>query len=152
MSILMILVIVVIFGAVMGVVLLASKNKHQNRKRVSKRPIVILAVISVFLSLLSGFNTEPHSIYSNFGLPFVLIQFASSVLFLVFCIFVDKKPELTVIPKCLLVADYASYFIHCLINAYYPMRVLLRDTMFDIIDLLLPNRHICAVVFINGEV
>ena len=26
-----------------------------------------------------------------------------------------------------MVADYASYFIYCLINAYYPMRVLLRD-------------------------
>lgn len=135
-SILLFLVVIVVFGVITGIVLKATSNKPHTNKR-SKKPIIILAVIIVVLNLLFGFFLAPFSIYSNFGVPLRMVQFIASILFLVFCIFVDKKPELTVIPKCLLVADYASYFIYCLINAYYPMRVLLRDTMFDNIDLVL---------------
>ena len=134
--ILLFLAVVVVVGVITGVVLITTRNKPHTNKR-SKKPIVILAVIIVVLNLLFGFFQVTLSLYANFGVPLRMVQFISSILFLVFCIFVDKKPELTVIPKCLLVADYVSYFIFCLIKAYYPMRVLLRYTIFDNIDLLL---------------
>lgn len=134
--ILLFLAVVVVVGVITGVVLITTRNKPHTGKR-SKKPIIILAVIIVVLNLLFGFFQVTSSLYVYFGVPLRMVQFIASILFLVFCIFVDKKPELTVIPKCLLVADYASYFVFCLIKAYYPMRVLLRYTIFDNIDLLL---------------
>lgn len=136
-SFIRILALLVILGIVTVVVLIATRKKQQNRLHARKGPIIILASVSVVLSLLSGVMSVPLNIYTNYGVPLDLVQLVSSILFLVLCIFVDKKPELTVIPKCLLVADYVMFLIRGPLSLNYPLRFFLRQMMFENIDLVL---------------
>lgn len=109
-----------------------------------KRTIIILAIIICALSLLSGIfpsGSFYRAIY-QFGVPLRLVRFVASIFLLVFCIFVDKKPELTVIPKSLMAADTISFLVRMGINisqwqTHYSLRAFLRDTMFEDIDLIL---------------
>ena len=109
-----------------------------------KRTIIVLAIIICALSLICGvFPSSPfyRAIY-QFGVPLRLVRFVASIVLVIVSIFVDKKPELTVIPKCLLAADTISFFVRMGINisqwqTHYSMRAFLRDTMIEDIDLIL---------------
>ena len=111
--------------------------------RQSRKAIIILAVIAIILCLIGGIfpaGGANYRLINQIGMPVVFVRFVASILFLVFCITVNRVPELTVIPVGIIIADYISYYVQMLIRLpqmRYPMRLFFRETRVDVLGVLL---------------